>query len=245
VTTPLPQSTISQQRWPIVDEITLYDVMQALRKDIFSDLRVCVPAQVVSYDGTKQTASVQVLLKRTLSDGRTVTDYPQLDVVPVYTPQGGGAYLQFPVAAGDQGILIFADRNIRSWLQSGAPAPLPTPRMHSLSDGFFIPGINALNSNIPNTPSNKVLLTYQGSTLDLDSSGLKFIGTGGAEVDLQAALVTIKNQTTTLNTLIGQFLTMLEALTVADDEGGAILPLTAASIAAIEAFRAQFAGLLG
>lgn len=238
------QNTLNQQRWPVT-EPTLYDVLQAMKQDVLSTLRVCVPAQVVSYDGTKRLASVQILLKRTLSDGRTVADYPQIDRVPVYTPQGGGAYLQFPVAAGDQGLLIFADRNIRAWLQSGSPAPLPTPRMHSLSDGFFIPGFNALNSSIPNTPTNKVLLTYQGSTIEIDAAGFKFIGTGGAEVDLQSAIVTLKNGTTTLNTLLGAFLTMLEALTVADDEGGAILPLTAASIAAIEAFRAQFTGLLG
>ena len=237
-------STISQQRWP-VGEPTLTDVLQAHKQDVFSALRVCVPAQVISYDGTKRTASLQVLLKRTLPDGRTVADYPRLDEVPVYTPQGGGAYLQFPVAANDQGILLFADRNIRAWLANGSAAPLPTLRMHSLSDGIFIPGLNALNSAIPNTPTNKVLLSYQGSTLELDAAGLKFIGQGGAEVDLQSAIVTIKNATTTLNTLLGSFLTMLEALTVADDEGGAILPLTAASIAAIEAFRVRFTGLLG
>ena len=118
------QTTISAQRFPVA-EPSLYDVLQLHRKDIFASLRVCVPAEIVSFNGTKRTASLAILLKRVLSDGRTVADYPQIDDVPVLTPQGGGAYLQFPIAAGDQGLLIFADRNIRAWLASGAAQPLP------------------------------------------------------------------------------------------------------------------------
>jgi hypothetical protein len=231
------------QSFPIVKP-SLYDTLQLLKEDILSTLRVCVPGQVVSFDGSRRTAQVKVLLKRILADGTQVDYKPLLDV-PVLTPQGGGAYIQFPIAAGDQGLVVFADRNIGSWFQSGDNTAMPDLRAHTLSDGFFIPGINSLQSTLPAYPTNKMVVVYQGSTIEIDSAGIKLIGTGGAEVDLQAALTTIKNQTTTLNTLLGAFLTMLEALTVADDEGGAILPLTAASIAAIEAFRAQFAGLLG
>lgn len=231
------------QSFPITKP-SLYDVMQQLKEDIFSTLRVCVPGQVVSFDGTKGTATIKVLLKRVLDD-ETQVDYKPLLDCPVLTPQGGGAFIQFPIAAGDQGIVVFADRNIGSWFQNGDNTAMPDLRAHNLSDGIFIPGINSLKASLPTWPTNKVLVKYAGSTIEIDSAGIKLIGTGGAELDLQTTLTTIKNGTTTLNTLIGAFLTMMEALTIADDEGGAILPLTAASIAAIEAFRAQFTGLLG
>lgn len=233
------QNTISQQRWPIT-EPTLYDVLQMHKQDIFSSLRVCVPAQIVSFDVNKRTATVQILLTRTLSDGRTVAPYPQINDVPVQTPQGGGAYLQFPISAGDQGILLFADRNIRAWLQNGTPAPLPTQRMHSLSDGFFIPGINAVPSTMPAYPTNKVVLGYAGNQLEITATGWNIVGDGGAEIDLAGEIITLKNATTTLNTLLGLLITAIEAIQVTGN-----LPLTAPSVAALEVVRTELATLLG
>jgi hypothetical protein len=223
---------------------TLADVLFNLKQDIFSTMNCVKIGKIIKFDGTKKTAQIQILFKRVLPDG-TIQSLPLLVDCPVLTPQGGGGALQFPIAAGDQCLVLFSDRRIDEWLQNGAEAAPGDGRMHDLSDGIAIVGLNALNSSLPAYPTNKVLMTYQGSTVELDAAGIKFIGSGGGEIDIQAAITTIKNGSTTLFTLIGAFLTMLEALTIADDEGGAILPLTAASIAAIEAFRAQFAALLG
>jgi len=228
---------MTTQSFPVVNP-SFYEVLQQLKEEIFSTLRVCMPAEVISFDGTKRTATVKILAKRTLENG-TYAEYKPLHDCPVMTPAGGGAFIQFPIAAGDQGMLIFADRNIGTWLQNGAVAPLQDLRAHNLSDGIFVPGLHALNASMPAYPTNKLLLSYQGSTFEIDAAGLKFIGTGGAEVDLQAALVTIKNGTTTLLTLINGLIDVIKALQVTGP-----LPLTAPSVAALEAYKAMLATLL-
>ena len=230
--------TTATQTYPVVKP-SLYDVMQQLKEDIFSTLHVMVPGEVVSFDGTKRTATVRILLKRTKEDG-TYSDYKPLYDCPVWTPGAGGAFVQFPIAEGDQGMVIFADRNIGAWLQNGNAAPLPDLRAHNLSDGVFVPGLNALDATMPSYPTNKLLLSYQGTTLELDSSGVKFGGTGGAEIDLQAALVTIKNGTTTLLTVLNGLIDVVKALQVTGP-----LPLTAPSVASLEAYKLIIAGLLG
>ena len=84
-----------------------------------------------------------------------------------------------------------------------------------------------------------------GSQFQLTSTGWNFIGTGGAEIDLAGEIVTIKNQTTTLLTLMNNFISLLETLQVLDPVGPTNLPVTPAFIALLEAYKAQFATLLG
>jgi Phage protein Gp138 N-terminal domain len=228
---------VNPQSYPI-QKPDLLDVLQLLKEDIMTTLRVCVPGQVVSFNGTKRTAVIKILLKRTLADG-TYADYGNLQDVPIYTPGAGGAFLLFPIAPGDQGIVVFADRNIGGWIQNGTIAPLPDMRAHSLSDGIFIPGLNAYSATVPAYSTSKTVLTYQGSTLELDPAGIKLIGNGGAEIDLQTTFATIKNATTSLGTLINALITAIEGIEVTGN-----LPLTAPSIAALEAVRTEFEALI-
>lgn len=220
----------------------IVDVLHNLKLDIFSSLNCVKVGSIQSFDATKKTAQVQILFKRTLADG-TVQSQPLLVDVPVFTLQGGGGFVQFPIQPGDQCVLVFSDRRLDEWYANGAEAAPGDARMHDLSDGIALVGVNALNSSLPTYPSNQVVFSYSGSKVLITSSGIKIISTGGAEIDLDT-LIGIKNGTTTLLTLMTNFITLLESLTVQDDEGGNILPLTAASIAALEAFKAQLATLL-
>lgn len=56
-------------------------------------------------------------------------------------PGGGGFELTFPLAAGDEGIVVFASRCIDAWWQQSGVQPQAELRMHDLSDGMFIPGM--------------------------------------------------------------------------------------------------------
>lgn len=233
---------------------TLADVLVNFKQDIFATMNCVKIGKIASFNVTKKTAQIQILFKRVLPDGSTQS-LPLLVDCPVLTPQGGGGALQFPIAAGDQCLVLFSDRRIDEWLQNGAEAAPGDGRMHDLSDGIAIVGLNAIGNALPAYPTNKVVLSYQGTRFELTSTGWNFVGAGGAEIDINSvidlkasaggevaitALVTIKNNITTLNTLIGLLLTTLEGLQV-----NGPIPLTAASIAAIEALRAQFTALLG
>jgi hypothetical protein len=55
-------------------------------------------------------------------------------------PRGGGCTLTFPVKEGDECLVIFADRCIDFWWQSGGIQEPVDGRMHDLSDAFCIVG---------------------------------------------------------------------------------------------------------
>lgn len=212
---------MSQTSQTIVDP-ELTDALIALRYDIFRSFNCVAIGSIQSFDGTKKTAKVQCLFKRTAPNGN-VFSLPVLADVPVFTLQGGGGYLQFPISSGDNCLLLFSDRGLDAWFKTGTEQVPFDSRCHDLSDGIALVGVNSLVSSMDVYQSLKSRWAY-----------------AGAEIDLAMNIVTIKNATTTLLTLLNGLITVIEGLQV-----NGPLPLTAASIAALEAYKLVLAGLLG
>lgn len=114
-----------------------------LAQAIMSALRVAMPGIIQSFDPDAVTAVVQPAIKGAEKDesGAEVSvNLPLLVDVPVVFPRGGGCTLTFPVKAGDECLVIFADRCIDFWWQSGGIQEPVDERMHDLSDAFCIVG---------------------------------------------------------------------------------------------------------
>lgn len=233
-------TTNLQQKTVIDPEFS--DVMALQKTDVFASLNCVKVGKITAFDGTKKTAKIQILFKRQYPNG-TAASYPVLLDCPVFTLQGGGGYVQMPVAVGDHCIVLFSDRSLDEWYQNGAEAVPSFPRLHDISDGIAIVGLNPLSNSGPVTPTNKVVISYQGTSLSLASGGVTFDGTGTAEIDLSAGIVTIRNATISLLTLMNNFITLLESAQVQGPS--TIYPFTTAFIALLEAFKAQNASLLG
>ena len=107
---------------------------EALKQELFSQLRCALPGNVVSYDPDTRTATIQPAVKT----GSLL--WPLLKDVPVFMP------IPFEVAPGAACLVIFADIDIDAWLASGAPEEPPSPRKHSLSDGFAFIGFRTQTS---------------------------------------------------------------------------------------------------
>lgn len=121
----------------------LAEVLAATTAALSNDLRVALPGIIHSFDPETVTCTVAPAIKgaRMASDGSVNSvSYPLLVDVPVVFPRGGGCTLTFPVASGDECLLIFADRAIDFWWQSGNTQEPVNSRQHSLSDAFVIPG---------------------------------------------------------------------------------------------------------
>ncbi|SQC91535.1 Mu-like prophage protein gp45 [Cedecea neteri] len=85
-------------------------------------------------------------------------NYPLLVDVPVVFPHGGGCSLTFPLKKGDECLVIFADRAIDFWWQSGGIQEPVDARQHSLSDAFVLPGPQSQAKKIGGISSTAVQL---------------------------------------------------------------------------------------
>ena len=107
-------------------------LLQSWKEEIMSSIHCALPGTVVSFDEESQTAVIQPAVKS--SSG---IELPLLRDVPVFMP------VPFEVNPGDACLVIFADRAIDAWFETGEAEVPPSGRMHSLSDGFAFVGFRA------------------------------------------------------------------------------------------------------
>lgn len=129
----------------------LEEVLDALQRETLKAVNCARIGVIQSFDpggaGVAATVSVQIAQQQVVSitpEGvRTIQQYPLLLKVPVLFPAGGGFVLTFPIAAGDECLVVFNDRELDNWLATGAGSTPTTPRAHSLSDGIAIVGLRS------------------------------------------------------------------------------------------------------
>ena len=165
-----------------------------------SQLWTALPASVVSANLTAQTVSVQPTIQGSVADPSgnvRLVNLPVLVDVPLVWPKAGGFALTFPVAAGDEVLVVFSCRCIDSWWQSGGIGAPAESRMHDLSDGFAILAPTSQPKKLSNVSSTNVQLrNYAGDTLvEITPDGKANI-TGASEINLTAPVI---NLTGTMN----------------------------------------------
>ncbi|ENN7401663.1 translation initiation factor IF-2 [Escherichia coli] len=143
---------------------------------LMSALRVAMPGIVQSFDPDAVTAVVQPAIRgqeQSPDGGSQSTVLPLLVDVPVVFPRGGGCTLTFPVSAGDECLVVFADRCIDFWWQNGGVQEPVDTRMHDLSDAFCIVGPQSQANKISGISTDAVQLrTDDGASfVELSKSG--------------------------------------------------------------------------
>ena len=143
----------------------LAQVLASERRTLNEQLRVAMPGIIQSFDpgddNRPPTCVVQPAIRyieRDNDGNKSTKDYPLLVDVPVVFPRGGGYTLTFPVKAGDECLVIFADRCIDFWWQSGGIQDPVDERMHDLSDAFCIVGPQSQAKKIGGISTNAVEL---------------------------------------------------------------------------------------
>ena len=129
-------------------DATQTELLEQAKNNAMMDVRVSMPARIVSFDPSTKTASVEIGLKMVNADD-TQSEYPPLVDCPCLFTRGGGFHLVHPYKAGDKGIVLFSDRCFDGWFQAGQVAPPMDFRVHSMSDAYFIGGADCLDDVSP------------------------------------------------------------------------------------------------
>ena len=129
-------------------DATQTELLEQAKNNAMMDVRVSMPARIVSFDPATKTASVEIGLKMVNADD-SQSEYPPLVDCPCLFTRGGGFHLVHPYKAGDKGVVLFSDRCFDGWFQAGQVAPPMDFRVHSMSDAYFIGGADCLDDVSP------------------------------------------------------------------------------------------------
>lgn len=171
----------------------LSELLDNLRQEISVNLNCHEVGIIESFDATKQTATVQVAVLRILVDKQI--PYPILTDCPVFVPAGADGCLTFPIEKGDTCLVLFNDRDLDNWFDSGSVVAPNSSRTHSLSDGLVLVGFR-----------NKANPVADYSTTDAE------FRKGDTTVGLDGEKISVRNADTTLRAQLDQLFVNLDNL---------------------------------
>lgn len=176
------------------------DVREASYRDLITaarmDMHTSMPGIIQSFDPVRMTCSVQPAIRGAIvqpSGQAQAVDLPLLVDCPVVFPGGGGYILTYPLKAGDEALIIIAERCIDAWWQSGGVQAAAEYRLQDLSDGFVIPGPRSQPHVITGGVgmSGAELRTDSGTTvLRLNGDSIEIVAPGGVTLDTPTLTVT-------------------------------------------------------
>lgn len=158
-------------------------LLEDQRSEIFANFNCINIGKIESVNNDEQTVAIQLQIKRLAADD-TSTYYPVLVDCPYFVLQGGGAYIDMPVSEGDICLVLFNDRCIDDWFESGNVMDPPKNRKHSLSDGIALVGINAKPNALNHNGTKTRVINPDG--IELNGSTKEFV----THAELNTALQT-------------------------------------------------------
>jgi hypothetical protein len=175
---------------------TLSQAIQSVFDENIKTINTSIPGQVLKFDPSTQLAEIQVGIKRVNKDGEQTAITPIIEVPVLFS---GGSVFRFEheINEGDEGILIFSQRCIDSWIDQGGVATNPILRFHDMSDAYFIPGIRSQKNGLSDFENNGVRITDGTNYFWLKNDGNTYISSPTLFID--ANIVHTGNNTQTGN----------------------------------------------
>lgn len=168
-----------------VQKVTQTDLLKVAFVEMMKDVCTSIPGYILAFTAGGQIAQVQIGIMRVDVNGQTFAPPPLIEV-PVYFAGGSKYMIEHQIDPGDEGIVLFSQRCIDGWFNTGGVGENPIGRFHDYADAMFLPGMrsqpNAIKSFANNgvrmrdaAGANYIWLKNDG-TAEIKVSTLKVIG---------------------------------------------------------------------
>lgn len=209
-------------------QIGFNGTMNLAQNAIMSRLNCHNVGRIVEFDPATQLCTVEMLQIKQFND-QLITPAP-LTEVPLIILGAGGANITLPDPVGTICLILFMDRNIDAFIETGETYTPDTARMHDFTDAVAISTIKTLVNPIQNYDTNALSLMHEKLINEvLNQSYIKIYPDSIEITNVQAETargsikvgekINIGNASKNLANLIQSFLTVCENITVVTNTG--------------------------
>lgn len=131
-------------------------------REVMKGVCTSIPGHVLTFNPLTQLAQVQPGIARVDINGAEFKVPPIIEV-PVYFP-GGDFCVEYQIDPDCEGDILFSQRCIDGWVQSGGIAANPIGRFHNMQDAMFLPGFRSQPNVLPEFQNNGVRLRNRAGT---------------------------------------------------------------------------------
>lgn len=216
-------------------QVNFNDVMLIAQDAIMSRLNCHNIGRIIAFDKNTQTCTVEMMQIKQFND-QTFIPAP-ITQVPLIMLGSGGGIITMPNPVGTICLLLFLDRNIDNFMETGEQYTPETSRMHDITDCIALTtfttlanpltnydeeAITLLNDNIiENVQKISYIKIYPNNIQIEAADNIKLEKTNGAQIAINDK-VSISNLSQNLGTLITALLTACEEISTVN--GGGLTP---------------------
>lgn len=117
-------------------------VMRKAFDNFMQDVATSTVGHILAFDPTTQLAQVQIGIVRVTVTGETFEPAPIVEC-PVYFAGGGGFVMEHQIDPLDECVILFGQRCIDGWRETGGVAENPILRLHDKNDAMVLPGMRS------------------------------------------------------------------------------------------------------
>lgn len=171
------------------------NLLRTAFRELMKGVCTSVPGHILTYNPALQRAQVQVGVEVVAAAGYT-DQLPPIADVPVLFLGGTQFSTIHQINPGDEGLILFSQRCVDGWKQTGGVASNPLARFHDAHDAFFIPGFRPLPTRISGFANDGIRMQSRdgGQHVWIKSNGEIIADNGAAQVQITAGgAVNIQN----------------------------------------------------
>lgn len=156
-----------------------------------------LPAKIIAYDASTNTASVQPLIT-VITTNNQIVNRAQVASVPVFQVSAGGFIIRFPIKPGDLGWIKANDRDISFFKQTNTMSPPNTQRKHSFEDAIFIPQTAWSNVSIDGGDTDNLVIQNYAGTVKISLSSDSIVIDAPASVTVNSPVAAVNSSTSVM-----------------------------------------------
>lgn len=221
------------------------DVMAIAQDAIMSRLNCHNIGRIIEFDSTTQTCMVELMQIKQFNE-QTITPAP-ITQVPLIILGAGGGHITMPSPVGTICLLLFLDRNIDNFMETGEQYVPDTSRMHDFTDCVALTTFTTLANPLQNYDENAITIFNEGlieevqklSYIKIYPNYIQIDTADGANITLNDK-VSISNVSQNLGLLIKELITDIKGLSINTNTG----TVTQGSQDTLDALAEKFAQLI-
>lgn len=144
-------------------EIDFNSLMALSEDNIMSRLNCHNVGKILEFDPITQTCTVEMMQIKQFNQNYYIP--APLTKIPLVIYGAGNAHITLPDPTGSICLLLFLDRNIDSFLETGEQYEPETGRMHDFSDCIALTTFKTLANPIANYDLSAVTIEHENSTI--------------------------------------------------------------------------------
>lgn len=227
-------------------QVSFNDVMAIAQEAIMSRLNCHNIGRIIEFDSATQTCTVELMQIKQFNDQAFIP--APITQVPLIIYGSDNSYITLPNPVGSVCLLLFLDRNIDNFLETGEQYMPETSRMHDFTDAVALTTFKTLANPIENYDDNAITMYYKtiinevlyeaviknaGNAINLKMTN----GDNYSQINI-ASKIKIENNNQNLYTLIGNLITAINNITITNNA------VSSASKTALNNVKTQFGELL-